>query len=328
MLIDPTSCYRALSTHDARFDGRFFVGVSSTRIYCRPVCRVRTPRADRCRYFPSAAAAEVAGYRPCLRCRPELAPGYASVDATERLAQAAVELIDGGVLDDGGLEQLAARLGVTEPPRAPHLRARVRRHAGRVRADAAAAAREAPAHRHRAAGHRGRAGERLSQRAALQRVVEAALPHGADARAARSHPRAAPAGGDALRARVPAAVRLARRCSNFLGARAIAGVEAVDARALSPHARRSRIAARCTRDGSASRWRRAVRRSCSTVAPSLARVVPQVLVPRAPCVRPRLPSRRSGGCARCRSPPLRPGCACRARSTASRSRCARSSASR
>jgi len=113
MVIDPASAYRALSTHDARFDGRFFVGVSSTRIYCRPVCRVRTPRADHCRYFQSAAAAEVAGYRPCLRCRPELAPGYASVDATERLAQAAVELIDGGVLEDGGLERLAARLGVT-----------------------------------------------------------------------------------------------------------------------------------------------------------------------------------------------------------------------
>jgi len=113
MVLDPSSCYRALATHDARFDGRFFVGVSSTRIYCRPVCRVRTPRAENCRFFQSAAAAEVAGYRPCLRCRPELAPGYASVDATERLAQAAVELIDGGILEEGGLEALAARLGVT-----------------------------------------------------------------------------------------------------------------------------------------------------------------------------------------------------------------------
>jgi AraC family transcriptional regulator of adaptative response / DNA-3-methyladenine glycosylase II len=113
MAMDAASCYRALETHDARFDGRFFVGVSSTRIYCRPVCRVRTPRADNCRYFPSAAAAEVAGYRPCLRCRPELAPGYSSVDANERLAQAAVALIEGGVLDDGGHEHLAARLGVT-----------------------------------------------------------------------------------------------------------------------------------------------------------------------------------------------------------------------
>src|SRR5438105_11984831 len=113
MMLDAESCYRALSTHDVRFDGRFFVGVSSTRIYCRPVCRVRTPRAEHCRYFPSAAAAEVAGYRPCLRCRPELAPGYASVDATGRLAEAAVAMIDGGVLEDGGLEHLADRLGVT-----------------------------------------------------------------------------------------------------------------------------------------------------------------------------------------------------------------------
>ncbi|HEY1327164.1 MAG TPA: DNA-3-methyladenine glycosylase 2 [Casimicrobiaceae bacterium] len=113
MMIDAQSCYRALATHDARFDGRFFVGVSSTRIYCRPVCRVRTPKAEHCRYFASAAAAEVAGYRPCLRCRPELAPGFASIDATQRLAQAAVDLIEGGVLDDGGLEHLARRLGVT-----------------------------------------------------------------------------------------------------------------------------------------------------------------------------------------------------------------------
>ena len=65
-----------------RFDGRFFVGVSSTRIYCRPVCTVRMPRRENCRFFPSAAAAEVAGYRPCMRCRPELAPGHASVDAS------------------------------------------------------------------------------------------------------------------------------------------------------------------------------------------------------------------------------------------------------
>jgi AraC family transcriptional regulator of adaptative response / DNA-3-methyladenine glycosylase II len=112
-MIDAQSCYRALATHDARFDGRFYVGVSSTRIYCRPVCRVRTPRPEHCRYFASAAAAEVAGYRPCLRCRPELAPGFASVDAAQRLAQAAVDLIESGVLEDGGLEQLARRLGVT-----------------------------------------------------------------------------------------------------------------------------------------------------------------------------------------------------------------------
>lgn len=113
MMLDAESCYRALTTHDARFDGRFFVGVSSTRIYCRPVCTVRTPRRENCRFFPSAAAAEVEGYRPCLRCRPELAPGNASVDATARLGQAAVDLIENGALDEGGLEGLARGIGVT-----------------------------------------------------------------------------------------------------------------------------------------------------------------------------------------------------------------------
>jgi len=113
MNLDADSCYRALTTHDARFDGRFFVGVSSTRIYCRPVCTVRTPRRANCRFFPSAAAAEVEGYRPCLRCRPELSPGMASVDATARLAQAAVDQIEAGALEDGSLEALAERVGVT-----------------------------------------------------------------------------------------------------------------------------------------------------------------------------------------------------------------------
>src|SRR5437899_9928548 len=113
MPLDPDVCYRALAPHDPRFDGRFFVGVSSTRIYCRPVCSVRMPRRENCHFFPSAAAAEVAGYRPCLRCRPELAPGHASVDASEQLARGAVSLIEDGVLDAGGIEHLAGRVGVT-----------------------------------------------------------------------------------------------------------------------------------------------------------------------------------------------------------------------
>jgi AraC family transcriptional regulator of adaptative response / DNA-3-methyladenine glycosylase II len=101
-------------TRDPRFDGRFFVGVSSTRIYCRPVCTVKPPKRQTCRFFPSAAAAEQAGFRPCLRCRPELAPGHASVDANGRLAQAAVGAIEDGLFDDGGVARLAARLGVTD----------------------------------------------------------------------------------------------------------------------------------------------------------------------------------------------------------------------
>ena len=113
MTLDSDNCYRALAAHDARFDGRFFVGVRSTRIYCRPVCTVRLPKRENCRFFRSAAAAEVDGYRPCLRCRPELAPGLASVDAPTRFAQAAVDLIEDGVLERGGIEALASRVGIT-----------------------------------------------------------------------------------------------------------------------------------------------------------------------------------------------------------------------
>jgi AraC family transcriptional regulator of adaptative response / DNA-3-methyladenine glycosylase II len=113
MRADSDICYRALRAHDSRFDGRFFVGVSSTGVYCRPVCAVRTPKRQNCHFFPSAAAAEAAGFRPCLRCRPELAPGDASVDARTRLAHAAAGLIEEGALNDGGVDELAARLGVT-----------------------------------------------------------------------------------------------------------------------------------------------------------------------------------------------------------------------
>jgi AraC family transcriptional regulator of adaptative response / DNA-3-methyladenine glycosylase II len=114
MTLDAATCYRALRARDARFDGRFFVAVSSTRIYCRPVCTVKPPRRENCRFYPSAAAAEGAGYRPCLRCRPELAPGNASVDATSRLAQAAARLIEDRALEAEGLPEVATRLGITD----------------------------------------------------------------------------------------------------------------------------------------------------------------------------------------------------------------------
>jgi AraC family transcriptional regulator of adaptative response / DNA-3-methyladenine glycosylase II len=114
MTLDPNTCYRALKSRDARFDGRFFVAVSSTRIYCRPVCTVKPPRRENCRFYPSAAAAESGGYRPCLRCRPELAPGNASVDATSRLAQAAASMMEDRTLDEEGLDSVAVRLGITD----------------------------------------------------------------------------------------------------------------------------------------------------------------------------------------------------------------------
>jgi AraC family transcriptional regulator, regulatory protein of adaptative response / DNA-3-methyladenine glycosylase II len=114
MLLDPDQCYRALRAHDTRFDGRFFVGVGTTRIYCRPVCTAKTPLRHNCRFFPSAAAAEAEGFRPCLRCRPELAPGYAAVDANRRLAQSAANLIEDGRLADASLAELSDALGVTD----------------------------------------------------------------------------------------------------------------------------------------------------------------------------------------------------------------------
>jgi AraC family transcriptional regulator of adaptative response / DNA-3-methyladenine glycosylase II len=113
MELDADLCYRALVARDPRFDGVFFVGVTTTRIYCRPVCTARTPGFDRCRFFPSAAAAERERFRPCLRCRPELAPGHAPVDATGRLARAAAARIAAGALNDGaGIDELAADLHV------------------------------------------------------------------------------------------------------------------------------------------------------------------------------------------------------------------------
>lgn len=113
-MLNTDHCYRALQSKDSRFDGKFFVGVSSTGIYCRPVCTAKTPMRTRCTFFPSAAAAEGAGYRPCLRCRPELAPGNSCVDAPRRIAHAAASLIDDGFLDEQDLAALGTRLGVTD----------------------------------------------------------------------------------------------------------------------------------------------------------------------------------------------------------------------
>jgi AraC family transcriptional regulator of adaptative response / DNA-3-methyladenine glycosylase II len=103
-------CYRALTARDPRFDGLFFVGVTSTGIYCRPICPARTPKAVNCRFFPTPQHAEQAGFRPCLRCRPELAPGSAPVDDAQRIARLMVERLEEGTLDaDAGLEAVAAQ---------------------------------------------------------------------------------------------------------------------------------------------------------------------------------------------------------------------------
>ena len=106
--------YQAIVTRDRRFDGRFFVGVKSTGIYCRPICRSRRPLLKRCEFFRLAAAAEAAGFRPCLRCRPELAPGQAPIDSGDRLTFAAVKQIEAGALTEGNVASLALSLGVSD----------------------------------------------------------------------------------------------------------------------------------------------------------------------------------------------------------------------
>jgi AraC family transcriptional regulator, regulatory protein of adaptative response / DNA-3-methyladenine glycosylase II len=107
-----TALYTAYASRDPRFDGVFYIGVTSTGIYCRPVCTAKTPKAANCRFFDSAEAAEKSNFRPCLRCRPELAPGNAPVDDAHRIASLIAHRIDEGMLDDGAsIEQIAERFG-------------------------------------------------------------------------------------------------------------------------------------------------------------------------------------------------------------------------
>ncbi|HEX2486889.1 MAG TPA: Ada metal-binding domain-containing protein, partial [Myxococcota bacterium] len=125
MLLDRALCYRALQTRDARFDGRFFVAVRTTGIYCRPICPARTPKLENVEFHPSAASAQEAGFRPCLRCRPECSPALGPPD-TSRSVKRALALIDEGALEAGDVEALAARLGLG----ARQLRRLFREHLG------------------------------------------------------------------------------------------------------------------------------------------------------------------------------------------------------
>ena len=114
MDLDHEACYRAVTLRDARFDGRFFTGVKTTGIYCRPICPARTPRSENVIFFPSAAAAQEAGFRPCLRCRPETAPDLGAWRGTSNTVSRALALIELGALDEGSVDDLALRLGVGE----------------------------------------------------------------------------------------------------------------------------------------------------------------------------------------------------------------------
>jgi AraC family transcriptional regulator of adaptative response / DNA-3-methyladenine glycosylase II len=126
MHLDRRVCHRARRSRDARFDGRFFIAVTTTKIYCRPVCPARAPKDRNVRYFPTAAAAEAAGYRPCLRCRPEAAPGTPAWSGTSAVVSRALRLIDEGALNGAGVARLADRLGVTDR----HLRRLFLQHLG------------------------------------------------------------------------------------------------------------------------------------------------------------------------------------------------------
>jgi AraC family transcriptional regulator of adaptative response / DNA-3-methyladenine glycosylase II len=127
LALDRRRCDRARVARDARYDGRFFSGVLTTRIYCRPTCPVKPAKSRNVVFFPTAAAAERAGFRPCLRCRPEAAPGTPAWRGAGATVSRALRLIERGFLDDGkSVEALAEALGMT--PR--HLRRLFVRHAG------------------------------------------------------------------------------------------------------------------------------------------------------------------------------------------------------
>ena len=111
--LDAEACYRAVRSRDRRFEGRFVLAVTSTGIYCRPGCPAKIPARRNVRFLPSPAAAEVAGFRPCRRCRPDASPDSAAWNGTAATVTRALRLIDEGALDQGGVEALAMRLGMS-----------------------------------------------------------------------------------------------------------------------------------------------------------------------------------------------------------------------
>src|ERR1700682_5495310 len=120
------ACYRAICLRDARFDGRFFTAVKTTGIYCRPVCPARTPQSRNVVFFPTAAAAQEAGFRPCLRCRPETAPNLGAWRGTSNTVSRGLAVIELGPRVGGPIDALAERLGLGER----QLRRLFRQHLG------------------------------------------------------------------------------------------------------------------------------------------------------------------------------------------------------
>lgn len=112
--LEPAVCYRAVETRDRRFDGHFFTGVRTTGIFCRPVCPATLPKLKNCTFYRSAAAAQQAGYRPCLRCRPELSPQLWPTTGGGNIIPRALRLIGAGALNEGSVAQMSAQLGVSD----------------------------------------------------------------------------------------------------------------------------------------------------------------------------------------------------------------------
>ena len=173
MDMDDDACYRAIVTRDRRFDGRLFVAVRTTGIYCRPFCPAPTPKRENVRFFPTAAAAQEAGFRPCLRCRPETSPELALWRGSSNTVSRALRLIEAGALDEANVEALAERLGVGER----QLRRLFQQHLGASPISIAQTRRILLAKQliqdTAAADDRGRGGGGLRQRPAVQRDLPA-----------------------------------------------------------------------------------------------------------------------------------------------------------
>src|SRR5258708_23385651 len=126
MQLEPSVWYRAVQARDVRYDGRLFTCVRTTGIYCRPICPARPPKLENCLFVPTAAAAQEAGFRPCLRCRPESSPDLDAWRGTSATVSRALKMIEGGALDDGDVASLAGRLEIGER----QLRRLFRQHVG------------------------------------------------------------------------------------------------------------------------------------------------------------------------------------------------------
>ena len=330
MELNADACYRALRTRDARFDGRLFVGVKTTGIYCRPICPARTPKRENVLFFPTAAAAQEAGFRPCLRCRPGdgARPRGVARHVEHGVARAGAHR-DGRARRrrrrDAGVDGSASASGSCAGSSAQHLGASPIAVAQTRRVLLA----KQLIHETTPADERGRARRRLRQHPPLQRDVSAAVqPTAGRAAADRSAPALAleRRGHDA--AALPAAVRLAGDARVPDGARD-PGVEVVADDTLRAHHRDRRRARHRARFAGA----RATRCRVTVRFPKLS-ALPTIIARLAARVRSvgRSASRSARSCRRIRrwrrSSRPGPGCACRAPGTASSSRCAPCSASR